>query len=214
MDFLVLSPPCAHSRWRQFYHQFARALTRVSQPIKIVLNLLELHLHLHKLSNCRQNAIEATDVMDLQRILNTPSRGPSSEVLDTPSIPTPPSQATAQSLDSQNGPCLGTSVQETQDSQSYFSQSTDSSLAPSTPNCHRHSDETSRDLRLMIQTALLFKRPYKEICQVLGVTENQIRWAKTHRLTPQKARRLRPKLRTPQRRRLEEWLLVSPSHRR
>jgi len=66
----------------------------------------------------------------------------------------------------------------------------------------------------MIQTALLFKRPYKEICQVLGVTEYQIRWAKTHRLTPQKARRLRPKLRTPQRRRLEEWLLASPSHRR
>ena len=66
----------------------------------------------------------------------------------------------------------------------------------------------------MIQTGLLFKRPYKEICQVLGVTEYQIRWAKTHRLTPQKARRLRPKLRTPQRRRLEEWLLASPSHRR
>ena len=119
--------------------------------------------------------------MDLQRILNTPPRGP----------------------------YPGTPIQTAQDSQSI-----NSPLAPSTPIRHRHSDETSRDLRLMIQTALLFKRPYKEICQVLGVTEYQIRWAKTHRLTPQKARRLRPKLCTPQRRRLEEWLLASPSHRR
>src|SRR2546421_7676770 len=98
--------------------------------------------------------------MDLQRILNTPSRGPS----EVPHI----TQAAAQSWNSQNGPYPGTSVQATQDSQSsQSSQSTESSHStqpidgspPSTPT--RRNLETSRDLRLMIRTALLFKRPYK-----------------------------------------------------
>src|SRR2546423_1212128 len=84
--------------------------------------------------------------MGLQRILNTPSRGPSSEVPHTPLI-LPPSQATTQSWDSQNGPCPGTSVQVTQDSQSSQSsqstQPTDGS-PPSTPT--RRNLETLRDL--------------------------------------------------------------------
>src|SRR2546423_8986124 len=71
----------------------------------------------------------------------------------------PPSQAAAQSLDSQNGPYPGTSVQATQDSQSsQSSQSTQpiGGSPPSTPT--RRNLETSRDLRLMIRTALLFKK--------------------------------------------------------
>src|SRR5256714_1218479 len=131
-------------------------------------------------------------------------------------IPIPPSQAAAQSWDSQNGPYPGTSVQATQDSQSsQSSQSTQpiGGSPPSTPT--RRNLETSRDLRLMIRTALLFKRPYKEICQFLGVTEYQIWLVKHHRLTPQKTKTgRRALLHTPQKRRLKEWLLASPSHGR
>jgi len=65
----------------------------------------------------------------------------------------------------------------------------------------------------MIQSALLFQVPYKDIREKLNVTDRQIRWAKMHRLTPQKRGRS-SLLRTPQRADLETWLLESPSHRR
>jgi hypothetical protein len=42
------------------------------------------------------------------------------------------------------------------------------------------------------------KIPYKEIYEVLDITEYQIWWAKHHRLTPQKARKQQSKLKTPQ----------------
>ena len=78
-----------------------------------------------------------------------------------------------------------------------------------------HCPETTRDDRIRIQTALLFKIPWEQICKVLKVTPRQIQYARTHRLTPQKTKAGRkPLIRTPQRRRLEEWLLSSPSHRR
>jgi len=66
----------------------------------------------------------------------------------------------------------------------------------------------------MIQTALLFNVPYKEIREKLQVTERQIHYAKRCRLTPQKARKHQPKLNTLQKTRLRDWLLSSPSHRR
>src|SRR5438270_4317037 len=75
--------------------------------------------------------------------------------------------------------------------------------------------ETTRDDRIRIQTALQFGIPCEQICKVLKVTPRQIQHARTHRLTPQKPKAGRkPLIRTPQRRRLEEWLLSSPSHRR
>jgi len=75
--------------------------------------------------------------------------------------------------------------------------------------------ETTRDDRIRIQTALQFGIPCEQICKVLKVTPRQIQHARTHRLTPQKSKAGRkPLIRTPQRRRLEEWLLSSPSHRR
>jgi hypothetical protein len=141
--------------------------------------------------------------MDLQCILNTPlQRRLPSEI---PETPLPLSQISTQSWDSQDGPRPNSQNGAQPDS---------NLLAPHTPK-RSHSLETSRDIRLMIQTALLFKIPYKEICKKLNVTEAQIRWAKKHRLTPQKTRAGRPpQLCTPQRRELETWLLESPSHRR
>jgi hypothetical protein len=77
------------------------------------------------------------------------------------------------------------------------------------------SPETTRDDRIRIQTALLFNIPQDRICEVLKVTPRQIQYACTHRPTPQKSKTGRkPLIRTPQRRRLEEWLFSSPSHHR
>jgi hypothetical protein len=74
--------------------------------------------------------------------------------------------------------------------------------------------EYTRDKRLQIQTALLFKIPRPLIKETLDVTDGQIRYAKSHRLTPQKSKTGRyVKLYTPEKQRLEEWLLSSPSHR-
>jgi hypothetical protein len=74
---------------------------------------------------------------------------------------------------------------------------------------------TSRDDRIAIQTALKFKISHARIREVLGVTENQIQYARSHRITPQKSKTGRkPLFHTPQRRHLEQWLLESPSHRR
>ena len=140
---ILLSPPMNKPRWRQF----ATTLQKPQQGYInqwVILNLLESYLHLDKLSNCRQNVINVTQLMDLQRILNPPSRAPSEVPHTYP----------------------GTPVQATQSSQS--TQPIGDS-PPSTPT--RRNLETSRDLRLMIRTALLFKRPYKEIYQVLGIIE-------------------------------------------
>ena len=154
--------------------------------------------------------------MDLQRILNTPPR---QEILETPP-PIPLSQISTQSWDSQLGsqpaewsqfrqPSWSQLPYQPTESQPTESQPTD----PSTPT--KRSCCTDRDTRIAIKTALLFKIPYKEICGKLGVTEQQIWYAKNHRLTPQKTRAGRhPLLRTPEKRELETWILESPSHRR
>ena len=57
--------------------------------------------------------------------------------------------------------------------------------------------------------------PYKEIREKLGVTNNQIILPKKQQLTPQHQKRnTKPKLSTPHRARLEQWLEESPSHKR
>jgi hypothetical protein len=72
----------------------------------------------------------------------------------------------------------------------------------------------TRDKRLQIQTALLFKIPRPQIMEVLDVTDGQITYAKNHRLTPQKTKAGKhAKLCTPQKVELKNWLLASPSHR-
>ena len=65
---------------------------------------------------------------------------------------------------------------------------------PSTPIRIQRNQETSRDKRIMIQTALLFNHSYKEIREKLKVTDKQIWLAKRCRLTPQKARKNQNKL--------------------
>ena len=75
--------------------------------------------------------------------------------------------------------------------------------------------ECTRDTRLQIQTALLFKVPIPQIKEALDITDDQIYYAKNHQLTPQKRGKVgrRAKLRTPQKQTLEQWLLSSPYHR-
>ena len=93
-------------------------------------------------------------------------------------------------------------------------QQQDQQQAPRTPTTPRYRNlETSRDIRLMIQSALLFQVPYKDIREKLNATDHQIRWAKMHRLTPQKRGRS-SLLRTSQRAELKTWLLESLLHRR
>ncbi|KIM99105.1 hypothetical protein OIDMADRAFT_56273 [Oidiodendron maius Zn] len=75
--------------------------------------------------------------------------------------------------------------------------------------------DTTRDQRIAIKTALLFKVPWSKIRQELHVTNRQIQYANRHRATPQKKKRCgtKAKLSTPQKKALEEWLLESPSRR-
>jgi hypothetical protein len=74
--------------------------------------------------------------------------------------------------------------------------------------------DCTRDKRLQIQIALLFKIPWAQIKERLDVTDSQITYAKHYRLTPQKTRAGRhAKLHTPKKTILKEWLLSSPSHR-
>jgi len=100
------------------------------------------------------------------------------------------------------------------DSQAESSQAESSQELSQGPKRHYfRAPETSRDKRLQIQTALLFRIPHAEIKHVLDVTEHQITQAKL-RLTPQKTRAGRlPTLHTPEKTQLKEWLLSSPSHR-
>jgi hypothetical protein len=74
---------------------------------------------------------------------------------------------------------------------------------------------TTRDQRIAIKTALLFKVPWSKIREELHVTNRQIQYANRHRATPQKKKKcgVEPKLSTPRRRALEAWLLESPSRR-
>jgi hypothetical protein len=83
---------------------------------------------------------------------------------------------------------------------------------PQTPQ-KQYTRPTTRSDRIRIKTALDFNISPASIYKKYGYTEKQIRLAKQH-LTPQKNRcRRKPKVNTPTRHRLEQWLLQSPSHR-
>jgi hypothetical protein len=148
--------------------------------------------------------------MDIQRLLNTPPRRRlPSEIPETPPPPPPPlpiplSQLSTQSWDSQNGPRPPCEL-------SFTSQSSSSQLSlPQTPQ-KTYAPHTTRSDRIRIKTALDFNIPPHEIQKKYGFTARQIQLAK-QRLTPKK-RHTKPKINTPTRRQLEQWLLQSPSHR-
>src|ERR1700730_15462616 len=119
----------------------------------------------------------------------------------------PDSQKTTQSWDSRDGPrsAASPSLRPTPSSPAPLPDSlftsprgpppfiqdsqADSQLSNGSNNSMRSiSTNYTRDKRLQIQTALLFKIPWAQIKETLDVTENQIRWAKHHRLTPQKSK--------------------------
>lgn len=85
---------------------------------------------------------------------------------------------------------------------------------PLTPQ-KQSAPATTRSDRIRIRTALDFGHKPGEIQSKYGYTLRQIQWAKEHRNTPQKHRtgRQKPKINTPKRQRLQQWLLESPSHR-
>jgi hypothetical protein len=95
--------------------------------------------------------------MDLQRILNTPPRRLPSEIPETPSLITSLSRASTQSWDSQNGDRPGSSLHTTQDSLS--SNNSFDSVTTFITNIPPGYQETTRDKRIQIQTALLFNAP-------------------------------------------------------
>ena len=80
--------------------------------------------------------------------------------------------------------------------------------------CRRRSYPTTRDERIAIHTALQFHIPSSEIQKTLGVTKNQVKYARRHEVTPQKTRTSHTLLQTPERQRLDQWLHASPSHTR
>jgi hypothetical protein len=86
---------------------------------------------------------------------------------------------------------------------------------PSTPKKER-AVETTRSDRIRIKTALRFGVSPQQIRDTFGFTFRQIQLARSNRLTPQKHKCgvNKPRLGSPQRRRLEQWLEASPSHRR
>ena len=168
-----------------------------------------------------------TPPFDINEFIDFPPSSP---------LPIPPSQQTTQSWDSRNGPrssslhstpssappipesllTSGPHPPSVQDSQASSSQVISSSR-PHSLRPHKYNTyvKCSRDTRLQIQTALLFRVPIPKIMETLDVTDGQILYAKNHRTTPQKSARAgrHPKLHTPQKKILEEWLLNSPSHR-
>ena len=84
---------------------------------------------------------------------------------------------------------------------------------PQTPR-KQYALPTTRSDRIRIKTALDFNILIEQIQAKYGYTEKQIRLAK-QALTPRKQGRCgyRPKITTPKRQRLEQWLLASPSCR-
>ena len=66
---------------------------------------------------------------------------------------------------------------------------------------------TTRSDRIRIKTALDFGHSWAEIEKKYGFTQRQIQYASESQITPQGHRAgRRPLLKTPQRRRLEQWL--------
>ena len=100
------------------------------------------------------------------------------------------------------------------DSQAEPSQAEPSQGSSQGSNTWTRAIDCTRDKRLQIQTALLFKIPWAQIKETLDVSDSQINYTKNNRLTPQKSKTGRhAKLHTPEKTTLKEWLLSSPSHR-
>jgi hypothetical protein len=79
--------------------------------------------------------------------------------------------------------------------------------SPTSTEQESSQHDTSRDTRIKIQTALLFKVPHKDICEALEVAKHQIIWARNHRITPQKKRSGGySKLKTLQKNNLQSWI--------
>jgi hypothetical protein len=137
-------------------------------------------------------------IIPSQSDLNTPSRRRQPSEI-------PLSQQSTQSWDSQNGPRPS--------SESSLALKSSQSNLPQTPQ-KQYPPATTRSDRIRIKTALDFNIPHDEIRKKYGFTEKQIQLAK-QKLTPQKKGKCgrKPKITTPTRHRLEQWLLESDSHR-
>ena len=135
-------------------------------------------------------------IIPSQSDLNTPSRRRQPSQI-------PLSQLSTQSWDSQNGPRPSPSLT--------LSPSPSPSPSPPLPHTPTKSNAplTTRSDRIRIKTALDFGHKPQEIQSKYHYTLRQIQWAKEHRNTPQKHRtgRHKPKINTPTRHRLEQWLL-------
>ena len=131
----------------------------------------------------------------------------------SPPLSLPDSQKTTQSWDSRNGP--RPQIDESQPSPPLFipDSQADSSqeLSQGTNRHYICAPETSRNKRLQIQIALLFRIPYAEIKERLDITDFQIKYTRNHCLTPQKACYI-IKLYIPEKTTLKVLLLSSPSH--
>lgn len=147
--------------------------------------------------------------MDIQALLCTPKTPRSKEIPNTPDIPTRSSRASTQSWDSRIGP---RPVYESSSSDSYFNRLE----TPQIPIIRNYQPTCTRNDRIRIKTALELGHSWSEIQAKLGYTRHQIQLARRSRLTPQYRAKCgrKPKISTPKRRQLEQWLLTSPSHRR
>jgi hypothetical protein len=165
--------------------------------------------------------------MDIQQLLNTPPRRLPSEIPETPApVPTPFSQLTTQSWDSQNGPRPPTPFSQltTQSwdsrngprpSESLITLASSQNNLPQTPRTKGpYAPTLTRSDRIRIKTALDFNVPPDAIYKKYGYSLSQIQRAKYSRLTPQVHRRGRkPIIQSPIRRELANWLEESPSRR-
>jgi hypothetical protein len=161
----------------------------------------------------------------------------------SPPLSLPDSQKTTQSWDSRNGP--RPQIDESQPTESWDSRDLlpDSQLLPDSllnesipspplfvPDSQADSSqelsqgpkyyytcapETSRNKRLQIQIALLFRILYTEIKETLDITDYQIWYTKNYCLIPQKgaSKPYNVALHTSEKEKLKTWLLASPSHR-
>jgi hypothetical protein len=154
--------------------------------------------------------------MDIQQLLNTLPRRLPSEIPETPApVPTPFSQLTTQSWDSQNGPRPPTPFSQltTQSwdsrngprpSESLITLASSQNNLPQTPRTKGpYAPTLTRSDRIRIKTALDFNVPPDAIYKKYGYSLSQIQRAKYSRLTPQVHRRGRkPIIQSPIRREL------------
>jgi hypothetical protein len=152
------------------------------------------------------SAQPCTPLFDISEFIDFPPSSPVPFSQQT-TQDVPPSQQTTQSWDSRNGPRspslrlipssplpIPESLLEPGPAPSAFipdSQASSSQVSSSRPrSLHPHNYisyiKCSRNKRLQIQIALLFKIPSSQIKETLDVIDRQIWYAKSHYMTPQK----------------------------